>query len=638
MRRQTKSLSRYYVRRYKADEALTVRDIAGMLEEEAGRLSERIRRSAVTLRGSSVYWGQRARDLKAMVRQLGTPAVFFTFSAADIQWPDLQTHMPLQPSREETDQERQRRGAINLNENPAIAAWWFQNRFQLYLKHVLTPLLDVVDHWCRYEWQHRGSSHVHGLLWCRNAPTADSLDVHDPASLDEFVQYWGARCTAVNPGADIPPATKHPSSLRLATATFDMTELAQLLNRVQRHTRCTTAYCLRRPKGSPPDAPLACRFKYPKDLQPSASIPATDTGSVPQFVAKRNDSLLNEYNPTLISGWRANMDFTPVSDRHGLLSYIAKYVSKQEVRSADFPVIMRGVCTHLDDKTRIQIPVQKGLSAIATERDWSAQEVCHLLLDCDLYTASREFTSLCLLSVPDRRLEIPSNLENVTAEVEERGWRDKYLIRAQDLEEVSLYTWFKRYSQRAGGNISRRRQDRIVQLWPPYAPGHPDSDGFQDWCRARLLLHHPHRDSATLDIRQDEEPWSEAYERCLDQCDHDRTDTLPQRQPTSVPDNESEFSDAEDEEEDRVLEDFHLMCREGRARDEGIDPFKRLGRRDIDLQHDWHGDANAWGSDGLESRLGWLAQQKAAVSILHGLLYWLTDFSGWACARYSEAN
>ena len=41
------------------------------------------------IRGSPPYYQRTFYDLLAMIRQLGTPAWFFTLSAADLKWPDI---------------------------------------------------------------------------------------------------------------------------------------------------------------------------------------------------------------------------------------------------------------------------------------------------------------------------------------------------------------------------------------------------------------------------------------------------------------------------------------------------------------------------------------------------------------------
>ena len=41
------------------------------------------------LRGTPAYWEKTLKDLNAMVRQLGKPTFFLTFSAAEMRWPEV---------------------------------------------------------------------------------------------------------------------------------------------------------------------------------------------------------------------------------------------------------------------------------------------------------------------------------------------------------------------------------------------------------------------------------------------------------------------------------------------------------------------------------------------------------------------
>jgi hypothetical protein len=75
------------------------------------------------------------------------PHLFFTVSAADIQWPDLHQHMPAHPGEPpESEQEAYRIKMANLNENPAIAAYYFQKRWGIFFEEVVQPQLKVVDY------------------------------------------------------------------------------------------------------------------------------------------------------------------------------------------------------------------------------------------------------------------------------------------------------------------------------------------------------------------------------------------------------------------------------------------------------------------------------------------------------------
>ncbi len=226
-----------------------------------------------------------------MIKDLHCPHLFITFLAADVQWPDLHGHMPSQLPLNATEQEWARIYNRDLNDNPAIAAYWFQKWWELYLKHVK---FKITDYWYRYEWQHRGSSHVHAFFWLQEAPNVEDLDPEDPESVQALIQFWDPLVSTINPAINEPKTSIHPSTQHPSTLTYTQRALAQLLNRVQWHTKCTS-YCLHHAKGSPPDASLICQFKYPKELSDITTL-IRDEKSILQLITKRNDPLLNEHN------------------------------------------------------------------------------------------------------------------------------------------------------------------------------------------------------------------------------------------------------------------------------------------------------------------------------------------------------
>ena len=52
------------------------------------------------LRGTPSYWEKTLRDLQAMIRQLGNPTFFCTFSAAEMRWPEVITAIKAQQGEE----------------------------------------------------------------------------------------------------------------------------------------------------------------------------------------------------------------------------------------------------------------------------------------------------------------------------------------------------------------------------------------------------------------------------------------------------------------------------------------------------------------------------------------------------------
>lgn len=115
-----------------------------------------------------------------MEAQLGLPTVFLTLSAADLHWPDISR---IFGNVEATDLERRRLVA----DNPLTPSWFFYERTEFFLDQILSRQLGVKDFWRRYEWQHRGSPHIHMLLWLKDAPDVTRLSQMTEEELNQVV-------------------------------------------------------------------------------------------------------------------------------------------------------------------------------------------------------------------------------------------------------------------------------------------------------------------------------------------------------------------------------------------------------------------------------------------------------------------
>ena len=109
-----------------------------------------------------------------MVNSLGLPTIFFTHSAADTQWPELANLIC-----KDNPQSKSKRTEAVIK-NPAIADWFFFQRIKLFIKHFYKDILHATDYWLWFEYQHRGSPHVHGLAWLADSPNIEDLEVETP--------------------------------------------------------------------------------------------------------------------------------------------------------------------------------------------------------------------------------------------------------------------------------------------------------------------------------------------------------------------------------------------------------------------------------------------------------------------------
>lgn len=119
----------------------------------------KVSRYVANIAGTNAYWHKVKEDLKAIVTNVGTPTFFFTFSSADMHWPEL--HSLLQDSDSGLDCASQDKRQ-NVIDNPHIVDWFFTQRLESFVKYWLYDTLDAKWHWYRFEYQGRRSIHCHG--------------------------------------------------------------------------------------------------------------------------------------------------------------------------------------------------------------------------------------------------------------------------------------------------------------------------------------------------------------------------------------------------------------------------------------------------------------------------------------------
>lgn len=243
--------ARLFLRKNPRIQNLTASELREELRDpvKGPRLAKKISRFASSLPGLAPYWHQQRSNLLAIIDQLGTPTLFFTLSAADTQWSDLHQlieqyralalNVPPRDLSALPEAEAKRIRNANLIDYPHIAAHFLEERFRAMLGTVFQddPEFEAVDHWARFEWQFRGSGHIHGFLWIKGAPNVDDFDLENAQDRSDLEDFFDKLIWA---GIPVPSVEVNPNYINLNG----------VLNRVI--PRCRLSIPSQRPDRTPP--------------------------------------------------------------------------------------------------------------------------------------------------------------------------------------------------------------------------------------------------------------------------------------------------------------------------------------------------------------------------------------------------
>ena len=428
-----------FLRQNPGEAHLTVDELRQMAtSNNSNTLISKISRYVANIAGSNAYWYKVREDLNAIITTVGTQTIFLTFSSADMHWPDL--HVLL--GNENSTGDKRRQAVIN---NPHNVDWFFTLRLESFIKHWLYKTLDVKWHWYRFEYQARGSIHCHGTAKLSNDPGLCELtkvalkgflaqkykDEHKDENTSESdydiiagkkaaelaCKYVDWLLCTVNPTPpddcmwvrpDCRPCQKRYQEI----PDCDIDDnFCDLLNMVQRHTRCSTSYCLRKKST---DSEPKCRFNFPMDLCPKTRLEfeqiKTKSDEVQyraKIATKRNDSRPNNNQRLQLQSWRANCDIQVVIDHYACVEYLTKYAAKGEpstpILKAAFTTIINNAPSNSNPHRAFKKIVMKTLG----ERDYAAQETMHHLLSLKLHSSS--FTVIQVSLNGSRRVQISAD-------------------------------------------------------------------------------------------------------------------------------------------------------------------------------------------------------------------------------------
>ena len=526
---------------------------SGMLQDK-GEVERLVRnkdavRFMQPLRGTPVYWEKTTKDLFAMIRQLGTPTFFCTFSAAEFRWPEVIEAIKRQQG-EQVDFE-----SLDwtvkceiLRSNPVTCMRLFDKRVEALFRDLLLsnaqPLGKVIDFFYRVEFQHRGSPHIHAMLWVDGAP---ELDVCDDQTVCDFVDRYIS--------AQLPDPETQP-------------ELFQKVSEVQKHSKNHTRSCFK-------SVNSGCRFGFPKPpctntmitrpgeddntgtakskLRPLLQLlnePEIASLSLEQVLSRCNltlaeyerclqsmnrktaiylkrdpkDCWINGYNPHLLKAWDSNIDVSFILNAYSCIQYLTKYITKKESGLSEY---LKTVMENSNmDRVNECDEMRAVMQAYSKKREISAQECVTRACGIKMKKCSRSVVFVPTDDNPVKMSRPMSFLEDTPSEscnVWMTSFSDKYKARPEtpEYEEMCSADFAATcrfvsadHSKRDGvlpllnelGFVQRRKNDKpsVIRYYHCSKEKHPEQ------FYARLLrLYLPHR--SEYEIRSADLPTYESF-------------------------------------------------------------------------------------------------------------------------------
>ncbi len=273
-------------------------------------------------------------------------------------------------------------------------------------------------------------------------------------------------------------------------------------------------------------------------------------------------------------------------------------MSKPEKSSVSYRELQAQVLPYVNDRVPLLSFASKILNKLIGERDWSAQEVCHILLQLPVQDSSRMVVSLDCRPQKEQQDLIILESGSVTAG---RSVLQRYCDRLADapgsraLPTLSLYEWLRTWDW-AQWRPRPRAQPRVINYYPRY-PSDPTTPLYTDYCRVKLMLHHPFvvpEDLLTVDgIRYGS--FTDAFEVCCTSHNHPLDFyTDPPREGDDESDDESD-QDLDTDGIEQPLADFEAFARRRPGCELDLtDPLDTLGTREIDRLYDWSIYCGRW--------------------------------------------
>ena len=174
MRRRAAENSTFIVNQKLGEQHLTISESKDKLQNGDNSIGKKILYFGASLRGTSQYWAQRGRELRALIQYQinegkGLPSFFTTGSCAEFHFKPLTRLLQMyvkQATGKDIDIADRSQLFQSLQENTHLVGYYFDLRTKSYFQNVMRPVFGIESFWYRQEFaKSRGMIHWHGLCW-----------------------------------------------------------------------------------------------------------------------------------------------------------------------------------------------------------------------------------------------------------------------------------------------------------------------------------------------------------------------------------------------------------------------------------------------------------------------------------------
>ena len=337
---------------------------------------------------------------------------------------------------------------------------------QLFIRDVLkstfVPIGEIADYFYRVEFQQRGSPHIHGLFWIKDAPQYEKHSNEVVTFVDKFITCHKPDSsskmeTLVNLQMHRHAKTckRSGNNVHVCRFNFPLPPMPRtiILKPLEESYHDEKESKLIK-ENSEKFKQILDSMKYSEDIsfedflekleltEESYLLAIMNTLKRSTFFLKRSPSetseiRINNYNAHLLQAWQANMDIQYVLDPCACATYILSYITKSQ---RDMSRLLEKASEEAkagnkDITNRVRHIGNKFLNAV----EISAQEAVYLVLQIPLRCSSRDVQFIST-SPPDERTFLIKKLEKL------RELPDS----SHDIESDNIIKWYQRRPKQLG--------------------------------------------------------------------------------------------------------------------------------------------------------------------------------------------